>query len=117
MPQDRERLERFLPLKPLVLDILMALSDGKRHGWSLVREVQEREGGQRILPGNFYRTLRSLKDDGFIEEAAGDSDEDPSERRQYFRLTTLGTKVARAEARRIKTLVVDPRMQKLLKAR
>jgi DNA-binding PadR family transcriptional regulator len=117
MSQDRLRVDRFLPLKPLVLDILMALSDGKRHGWSLVRDVQEREGGARILPGNFYRTLRTLKDDGLIEDAPGDSNEDPGERRQYFKLTTLGTKVAQAEARRINALVVDPRMRRLLKAR
>jgi DNA-binding PadR family transcriptional regulator len=113
---DRDRLERFLPLKPLVFDVLMALADGKRHGWALVREVQQREGGERILPGNFYRTLRVLKDDGLIEDAPGDSNEDPGERRQYFRLTALGTKVARAEAQRIKALVVDPRLRKLLKA-
>jgi DNA-binding PadR family transcriptional regulator len=114
---DRDRVDRFLPLKPLVLDVLMALADGKSHGWALVREVQRREGGERILPGNFYRTLRALKDDGLIEEAPGDAHEDPAERRQYFRLTALGTQVARAEARRIKALVVDPRLQKLLKAR
>ncbi len=117
MSQDRPRVDRFLPLKPLILDILVALSDGKRHGWSLVRDVQDREGGARILPGNFYRTLRALKDDGLIEEAPGDSNEDPGERRQYFKLTTLGTQVARAEARRLKSLVVDPRMRRLLRAR
>ncbi len=117
MAQDRDRLDRFLPLKPLVLDILIALADGKRHGWALVRDVQQREGGERILPGNFYRTLRSLKDDGLIEEAPGDATEDPAERRQYFKLTSLGANVARAEARRIQALVVDPRMRRLLRAR
>ena len=115
MPQDRDRLERFLPLKPLVLDILIALADGKRHGWALVRDVQEREGGERILPGNFYRTLRALKDDGLIEEAPGDAAADPGERRQYFKLTQLGAAVARAEARRLKALVVDPRLRRLLR--
>ena len=117
MSTDRDRVDRFLPLKPLVLDILIVLSDGKRHGWSLVRDVQQREGGERILPGNFYRTLRALKNDGLIEDAPGDANEDPGERRQYFRLTALGTKVAQAEARRIRALVVDPRMKKLLRVR
>ena len=114
---ERDRPERFLPLKPLVLDILLALADGKRHGWSLVRDIQQREGGAKLLPGNFYRTLRALREDGLIEEAPGDSSEDPAERRQYFSLTSLGTKVARAEARRLKALVVDPRTRRLLKAR
>ena len=116
MSQDRERLDRFLPMKPLVFDILMALSDGKSHGWALVRDVQQREGGAKILPANFYRTLRMLKEEGLIEDAPADSNEDANERRQYFRLTTLGTRVARAEALRIKALIVDPRVQKLLKA-
>ena len=57
---DRDRPERFLPLKPLVLDVLLELADGKRHGWSLIRDIQQRDGGDSILPANFYRTLRAL---------------------------------------------------------
>ena len=117
MTQDRDRLYRFLPLKPLVLDILLELADGKRHGWSVIRAIQQRDGADRILPANFYRTLRALRDDGVIEEAKGDAGEDPAERRQYFSLTPLGAKVARAEVKRLEALVVDPRARKLLKAR
>lgn len=117
MPQDRDRPDRFLPLKPLVLDVLLELADGKRHGWSLIRDIQRRAGGDRILPANFYRTLRALRDDGLIEEAKGDSNEDPAERRQYFSLTALGTRVARAEVKRLEALLVDPRARRLLKAR
>jgi len=112
---DRDRPERFLPLKPLVLEILLGLAEGKRHGWSLVRDIQER--GERVLPGNFYRTLRSLREDGLIEEAPGHQAEDPAERRQYFNLTTLGTNVVRAEVGRMKALVEDRRIQRLLRAR
>ena len=117
MAQDRERVDRFLPLKPLVIDLLLALANGKRHGWSLIRDLQQRDGGERILPANFYRTLRALRDDGLIEEAAGDANEDPAERRQYFSLSALGIKVARAEVKRLEALVIDPRARKLLKAR
>jgi DNA-binding PadR family transcriptional regulator len=117
MPQDRERIERFLPLKPFVLDVLLALADGKRHGWSLITEIQQREGGDRILPANFYRTLRSLRQDGLIEEAKSDPGDEPGLRRQYVNLTPLGAKVARAEVKRLEALVVDPRARKLLRAR
>ena len=117
MAQDRDRLDRFLPLKPLVLDVLLALADGKRHGWALIRDVQQRDGGNRILPANFYRTLRALREDGLIAEAPGDATEDPNERRQYFSLTALGAKVARAEVKRLEALVLDPRSRRLLKAR
>lgn len=117
MAQDRERVDRFLPLKPFVLDVLLELAGGKRHGWSLIRDLQQRDGGERILPANFYRTLRALRDDGLIAEAAGDASEDPGERRQYFSLTPLGARVARAEVKRLELLVLDPRARKLLRAR
>ena len=117
MAQDRDRTDRFLPLKPLVLDVLLELAEGKRHGWRLIRAIQQRDGGARILPANFYRTLRALRDEGLIAEASGDASEDPAERRQYFSLTPLGAKVARAEVKRLESLVLDPRARRLLKAR
>jgi DNA-binding PadR family transcriptional regulator len=117
MAQDRDRVDRFLPLKPFVLDVLLELADGKKHGWALIRGIQQRDGGDRILPANFYRTLRALREDGLIEQAKGDAGDDPSERRQYFSLTSLGARVARAEVKRLEALVIDPRARKLLKAR
>ena len=117
MAQDRDRVDRFLPLKPFVLDVLLALADGKRHGWALIRDVQQRDGGDRVQPANFYRTLRALRDDGLIAEVAGDATEDPAERRQYFNLTSLGARVARAEVKRLESLVLDPRARKLLRGR
>jgi DNA-binding PadR family transcriptional regulator len=117
MTQDRDRIDRFLPLKPFVLDVLIELADGKRHGWSLIRDIQQRDGGDKILPANFYRTLRALREDGLIEEVKADPGEDQGERRQYFALTALGAKVARGEVKRLEALVIDPRARKLLKAR
>lgn len=117
MTQDRDRIDRFLPLKPFVLDVLLELADGKRHGWSLIREIQQRDGGDRILPANFYRTLRALRDDGLIEEVKPGANEEKGERRQYFSLTPLGAKVARGEVKRLEALVIDPRARKLLKVR
>ena len=116
-PRAARDVEGHLPLKPLVFQVLLALADGERHGWALVREVQARGGFDRIMPGNFYRTLRALREDGLIEEVKGDGTEERAERRQYFDLTGLGARVARAEVKRLEALVVDPRARKLLKAR
>ena len=104
-----------LPLKPLVFIVLVALSEGERHGWSLVREVQNGAGGDRIMPANFYRTLRTMLSDGLIEESARRRATDDDERRRYFRLTPLGQEAARAEARRLHDVVSDVRTRKLLK--
>ena len=111
----RTEIDGHLPLKPLVFQVLLSLVDGERHGWSLVREVQQRGGFSRLMPGNFYRTLRAMLADGLIAES--DSAlvrEDDDERRRYFRLTPLGERVAAAEARRLEAIVVEARAKRLL---
>jgi DNA-binding PadR family transcriptional regulator len=115
MPRTPPRVAEHLPLKPLVFQVLLALADGERHGWALVREVQQRGGFSRLMPGNFYRTLRSMLADGLIAESAErpDPDED-DERRRYFRLTVLGEHVASAEAQRLEQIVVEARGKRLL---
>jgi DNA-binding PadR family transcriptional regulator len=110
----RADIEARLPLKPLVFQILLALADGERHGWSLVRDVQQRGGFGRIMPGNFYRTLRGMLADGLIEESAAPRPHDDDERRRYFRLTRLGEHVAAAEARRLEAAVMEARTKRLL---
>jgi DNA-binding PadR family transcriptional regulator len=112
------------PLKPLVFQILLALvDDGRpgrtsgRHGWSLVREVQQRGSFGRIMPGNFYRTLRGILADGLIEDATGRGTREGDERRRYFRLTARGADAAAAEARRLEALVAESRSKRLLTSR
>jgi DNA-binding PadR family transcriptional regulator len=106
----------LLPLKPLVFQVLLALADGERHGWSLVREIQQRTGGARVMPANFYRTLRGMLADGLIVEADAPRAEADQERRQYFTLTKLGREAVRLEARRLQELVADARKKRLLGA-
>lgn len=106
------------PLKPLVFQVLLALVDGERHGWALVRDVQQRGGFDRIMPGNFYRTLRGILADGLIEEAPGrEEPTEDDERRRYFRLTPRGADAAAAEARRLEALVIESRAKRLLTKR
>jgi DNA-binding PadR family transcriptional regulator len=108
-----------LPLKPLVFQVLLALADGERHGWALVRVVQQRGSFERIMPANFYRTLRTMLAQGLIEEARtpGASRGEEDDRRRYFRLTTLGQHVATAEARRLEATVLEARAKRLLAKR
>jgi DNA-binding PadR family transcriptional regulator len=107
----------LLPLKPLVFQVLVALTEGERHGWVLVREIQRGTGGERIMPANFYRTLRTMLADGLIVESSKRRAADDDERRRYFTLTALGHEAARAEAQRLHALVSDSRTRKLLKKR
>ena len=107
----------LLPLKPLVFQVLLALNEGERHGWSLVREIQERTGDRRLLPANFYRTLRGMLAEGLIDEAGHRAAPDDDERRRYFAVTPLGREAAKLEARRMQDLVADSRTRRLLGAR
>ena len=87
--------------------ILLAIGPAERHGYSIMREVQQITGGAtRLGPGAVYTTIKSLLVDGLIEES--DERPDPElddQRRRYYRLTVLGRAVAAAEARRLQTLV------------
>src|SRR5947207_982547 len=55
------KVSSFLPLRPVELEILVALADGERHGYAIHKEVAHRSGGQvELEPGTLYRALRRL---------------------------------------------------------
>ena len=99
--------------------ILLALADKERHGYDIMREVDERsEGKVRLGPGTLYGSIKRMLSDGLIEEL--DERPDPElddERRRYYRLSDLGRRVAVAEAERLERLVKSARSKKLLSAR
>jgi DNA-binding PadR family transcriptional regulator len=90
-----------LPLTAIAFDILLAVGDGVAHGYAILQDIEARTGG-RITPhaGTLYRAIGRLVDEGLLEEVEGD-DADGDERRRYYVLTTLGRRVAEAEARRL----------------
>jgi DNA-binding PadR family transcriptional regulator len=116
----------LVPLKPLVFQILLALAEGERHGWRLVRDLEQRTDGPRLLTGNFYRLLRSMMAEDLIAEQAptrtmrtqaAEETGANAERRRYFALTAFGRRVARAEAERLEQLVAESRRKQLLASR
>jgi DNA-binding PadR family transcriptional regulator len=91
----------FLPLTSVVFEILVSLAGEDRHGYSILTDVRSRTG-ESLRPGSLYRALNRLLEEGLIEEL--DERPDPSvddERRRYYRLTSLGRQVAKAEAARL----------------
>ncbi len=87
--------------------MLLALGEGERHGYALKRELARRTGGKlNPGPGVLYGSINKMVEQGLIEE----SDERPDphlddERRRYYRITSLGRRVAQAEAERMRGLV------------
>jgi DNA-binding PadR family transcriptional regulator len=108
--------ETFLPLAPATFQILLALADGELHGYAIMKGVVARsEGTVQLGPGTLYGALKRLLEAGLVEEAAERADpRHHDERRRYYRLTSLGVSVARAEARRLESLVRAARRKKLI---
>ena len=114
---DKLRTETFLPLTPVAFEILLALADGERHGYSILQEVDARSGGAVSLhAGTLYRALARLLESGLIAELDAPPDPaDDDERRRYYRLTPLGIAVARAEVTRLEGQVTAARTRRLLR--
>jgi DNA-binding PadR family transcriptional regulator len=109
----------YVPLPPASFEILIALADGERHGYAIMQEVAARTGGAvRLGPGTLYGSLKRLLADDLVAEAGERSDaESGEERRRYYRITPFGLAVARAEARRLESMVRAARQRKLLGGR
>ena len=59
------------PLSPVVVQIMIALGDGERHGYAIMQEVEEYTGGKVVLaPGTLYRAIKRMLDTGLIEEVS-----------------------------------------------
>jgi DNA-binding PadR family transcriptional regulator len=110
-PKPRVDPETFLPLKPVAFQILLSLADGEQHGYAITQDIAGRTSARmRIEPGNLYRSIRTMLDEGLIEESdrrpAPDQDD---ERRRYYRITALGRRVAVAETGRLESMVLEAR--------
>ena len=108
---ERSRTARNLsetnsPLTPAVFYILVALADGDRHGYAIMRDVSKRSGGTVHLgPGTLYGAINRLLRDGLIEESEErPNPETDDRRRRYYRLTGLGERALAAEAKRLEDL-------------
>jgi DNA-binding PadR family transcriptional regulator len=108
-------VDEVLPLSAASFHILLALADGERHGYALIKDIEEETGGAiRLGTGTLYRIVRQLLDDGWIAESPR---VDPDPRRRFYRLTPRGREVAKAEARRLAGVVSLAQRRHLLPAR
>src|SRR5262245_61904670 len=116
MGKKEKDAEGLLPLTPAVFHVLLALADGERHGYAIMQEVAEHTGGAiKMGPGTLYGTVKRSLEARLIEE----TDERPDstlddERRRYYRLTALGERVVKAEARRYEEMVKLARGKRLI---
>ena len=91
-----------LPLSEPVLLILLSLAEHPRHGYSILKNVEEMSGGRvRLSTGTLYGAIGRLLDGGWIERF---KENDSSRGRQAYRLTSQGRQILRLEVNRLKQL-------------
>jgi DNA-binding PadR family transcriptional regulator len=96
---------------------LLSLADEERHGYGIMREVEDRTRGEvRLGPGTLYGAIKRMLADGLIQESGERPDPGmDDQRRRYYRITDFGRRVAGAEAERLAGLVSVAREKKLLR--
>jgi DNA-binding PadR family transcriptional regulator len=90
-------------MRPAVLILLIALSERPRHGYRLLRDVED-IAHVRLGAATVYHSLRRMRADGLIEEVPGDRARSVTGRR-VFRITDAGLRVAKAEVERLAIVV------------
>jgi DNA-binding PadR family transcriptional regulator len=102
------------PLSPVAFEVLLSLADKERHGYDIMRDIEERSG-QTVHPGTLYRAISRLVEEGLLAEL----DERPApefddQRRRYYEVTPEGRRRARREAERLAAQLRTARAKKVL---
>ena len=105
-----------------VLHIMLALSDGPRHGYAIKQAVEQRTDGEiRLGPGTLYEAIQRLEDAGLIAETSPDDEErvdGQKAQRRYYELTERGWVSLRNELKSLGRLIdvarTNPRLKKSL---
>ena len=105
-------------LTPAMFQVLLALGDGEKHGYAILKDVEQQTSGEvRLSTGTLYAIIKRLVAEGIIEECRNRPPaEDDDQRRRYYRLTSFGREVTVAEAERMEKLIRTARKKRLLPA-
>ncbi len=97
-----EGIMEFLPLTEPVLLILLSLASQPRHGYSILKDVEQMSDRRVVLStGTLYGALRRLLDEEWIERI---KEQESPRGRQAYRLTSRGRKNLQVEVGRMKNL-------------
>jgi DNA-binding PadR family transcriptional regulator len=108
--------QKLSPLPSAAFQILVSLADEDLHGYAIMRQVEQQTGGRmRLGPGTLYSSIQALLEERLIEPAGAREEDLGRERRRYYRLTSAGRKLARAEAERLADLLRAARVKKILR--
>ena len=101
-------------MTPAFFFLMLALTEGSRHGHAMAREVEERSGGSvKLGPGSLYWSLGRLAEVALIEEVdppEGETDD----RRRFYGLTASGRAVLASETATLERIVDYARLRHIV---
>jgi DNA-binding PadR family transcriptional regulator len=116
MLERMKTINTLTPLTPAVFYILLALANGEKHGYEIMKQVKQDSQAQvKMGTGTLYGSLKRMLADGLIEEAGEKPDPTRAdERRRYYRLTELGRRAFTTELQRYSQVVSIAQQRSLL---
>ena len=95
------------PLTESAFFILLSLGGGPRHGYAVLKEVEEISAGRvRLSVSTLYTALARLQEQGLIERSDDGAPEPaPGLPRKVYRLSQRGAGALSAEAQRLEALL------------
>jgi DNA-binding PadR family transcriptional regulator len=97
---------QFLPLTETTFYLLLTIASGPRHGYAILKDVQELSGGRIILStGTLYGAIKRLVEQEWIERIESLVPDETGRPRKEYQLTDLGQRIFQAELNRMKKLV------------
>lgn len=95
-----------LPLREPTFYILLSLSPGPKHGYAIMKEVENlSEGGVKLSTGTLYGAIKRLLDRGWILRVNDPLPNGTERERKAYELTELGRHVLNVEIVRLEKLV------------
>ena len=95
-----------LPLREPTFLILLSLSPGPKHGYAILKEVENlSEGRVKLSTGTLYGAIERLLDQGWIRRVEDPIPNGTNRPRKAYDLTELGRRVLNAEIARLRKLV------------
>jgi len=105
-------IESNLPLTEVAFFILLSLAPGARHGYAMMKDVQELSGGRvQLSTGTLYGALKRMLESGWIERK--DEELISGRERKTYTLTAAGRALLSAETQRLNRLVAAARLRPL----
>jgi DNA-binding PadR family transcriptional regulator len=121
MTSSSSKFSEFLPLREPTYFILLSLAAGNKHGYAILKDVEELSQGKvKLSTGTLYEAIARLLDQGLIDRVENSNPTreqggaiHPGKPRKDYRLSQLGIHVLNAELDRLDSLLAAARKRPL----